>query len=182
MANAVLSFILAVVSALENAVRCTFISFVSVANIDKDMKKTNNPYIGRVQKRTSASGVLFNANYVGFDANGNELPKEERNKEPLRWGVWRKYRKTIDHNGKVYMRCYFTKNTRVKVEYLLDGRLATAKETEEIKSFLYAKSNNSSADARGKLCRTYDITNLTHLHINKVDYDKAVYEKAEMAN
>lgn len=182
MANAVLSFVLAVVSALENAVRCTFISFVSVANIDKDMKKTNNPYIGRVQKRTTASGVIFNANYVGYGADGNELPEKERNKEPLRWGAWRKYRKTIDHNGKVYMRCYFTKNSHIKVDYLIDGRVATAEEKADIVSYLYAKSGSDNADARGKLCRTYDITNLTHLHINKVDYDKAVYAKAELAN
>ena len=182
MANVVLSFVLAVVSALENAVRCTFISFVSVANIDKDMKKTNNPYLGRVQKRTSCSGVVFNANYWGYDENGNPLPKKERNKEPLRWGAWRVYRKTIDHNGKVYMRCYFTKNSHIKVEYLLDGRVATAEETKDIVSYLYAKSGNSSADARGKLTRTYDISNLVYLHINKVDYDRAVYAKAEKAN
>ena len=167
MANVVLSFLLAMVSALENAVRCTFISFVSVTI--PTMRKTNNPYFGRVQKRTTASGVLFNATYIGYDENGNELPKGERGKEPLRWGKWRKFRKTIDHNGKVYMRCYFTNNSHIVSEYLVDGRLATETEKAEILSFI-SQSGTPTTDAHGKITRDYDTTNIVYLKINKHEY------------
>ena len=80
MANIVYSFLLALVSALDNAVCSTFISFVSVTT--PTMRKTNNPYFGRVQKRTTASGVLFNATYWGSDENGNPLPPPDGKKPP----------------------------------------------------------------------------------------------------
>lgn len=176
MANVVLSFLLAIVSALESAVRCTFISFVSVTT--PQMRKGGNPYFGRVQKRTTVKGALFNATYIGYDADGNELPKNERSKEPLPWGTWRIFRKTIDHKGKVYMRCYFLPTTKVVVNYLIDGRTATDAELEEIKTFLY-KGGEDKADARGKTTRTYDLTNVVALHINKHDYRAEEYETAK---
>lgn len=170
MANIVYSFLLALVSALDNAVCSTFISFVSLTT--PTMRKTNNPYFGRVQKRTTASGVLFNATYWGSDENGNPLPKNERGKEPLRWGMWRNFRKTIEHNGKVYMRVYFTKNSYIKTEYLLDGRLATETEKNEILSFIN-KGGTQTTDAHGKVTRDYDLNNVTYLRINGKVYDKS---------
>ena len=173
MANVVIAFLLAVVNALESAVRCTFISFVSVTT--PTMRKTNNPYFGRVQKRTTASGVLFNATYWGNDENGNPLPKEERGKEPLRWGAWRKWRKTIDHNGKVYMRCYFTRSSKVKTEYLVDGRLATETELAEISAYI-SKGGAPTYDAHGKMTRDYDLSNVVSLTINGKTYNKTDYD------
>ncbi len=171
MANIIYSFLLAVVSALESAVRCTFISFVAVTT--PTMRKTNNPYFGRVQKRTSVKWALFNATYIGHDADGNELPKEERGKEPLPWGKWRIFRKTIEHNGKVYMRVYtLPKRTIIKSEFLLDGRPATEAEAKEIDSFI-SNGYDGKTDAHGKVTRTYDLNNLTYLRINGQVLDKS---------
>jgi len=173
MANVILSFLVAMVSALESAVRCTFISFVSVT-IPK-MNKTNNPYFGRVEKRTTASKVLFNATYIGIGADGKELPKEERGKEPLRWGAWRMFRKTIENRGKLYMRCYFLKDSNVKTEYLVDGRLATETEKAEILSFI-PNLGVPEYDAHGKITRTYDLNNVVYLRINGQVFDKSEYD------
>lgn len=170
MANIIYSFLLAVVSALESAVRCTFISFVAVTT--PTMRSTNNPYFGRVQKRTSVKWALFNATYIGYGADGNELPKSERGKEPLPWGKWRIFRKTIEHNGKVYMRVYTIPNRTIsKTEYLLDGRPATEAEKKGILSFI--REYDGKKDAHGKVTRTYDLNNLTYLRINGQVLDKS---------
>ena len=161
------------VSALESALYCTMVSFVSITI--PTMRKTNNPYFGRVQKRTSVKRALFNATYIGYDENGNPLPKKEVGKEPLPWGVWRKFRKTIEHKGKVYMRCYFVPQTITKVEYLIDGVPATAEQTEEIKTYLY-KSGEDKPDAHGKVTRAYDTTNIVYLKINKQEFRREDYE------
>ena len=170
--NIVYSFLLAVVSALESAVRCTFVSFVMLTT--PTMRKTNNPYFGRVQKRTSVKWGLFNATYIGRDANGNELPKNERGKEPLPWGKWRVFRKTIEHAGKVYMRVYTTKRSIVKEQCLLDGRVATPAEVAEIQSFISGGGSHKS-DAHGKKTYTPDLNNIIYLRINGQVFDKSEY-------
>lgn len=174
MTNVVLSFLLAVKNALVSVKHCTWLSFVAITTPNK-MRKTNNPYFGRVQKRTRVCGALFNATYIGTDENGNELPKEEIGKEPLVWGVWETYRKIIAHNGKLYMRCYMLPTTHIKVDYLIDGKVATPEQKEEILSYLY-KDGESKADARGKLTRTYDLNNVVWLKVNKQTFDKSDYE------
>lgn len=127
-----------IVNILANTKGATICTIVTETT--PKMRKTNNPFIGRVQKLTRTQ-MQFGYDYER--AVNNRLKKEgkEANFSALsrKWGKWLVPNKVAEHNGEIYLR-FYTMPSFCEVSYLVDGRLATSEETEAIKSFVQTSS------------------------------------------
>lgn len=100
------------------------------------MRKTGNPYMGRVKKHTGYIGVDFGASYTeevnkrrmeegkAADFQAKKSPYEEVNEFFVRKGE------------QIYLRMLLKKSNAKRVIWEVDGRPATEAEVEDIKGFL----------------------------------------------
>ena len=100
------------------------------------MRKTGNPYMGRVKKHTAYLGVDFGASYTeevnkrrleegkAADFQAKKSPYEEVNEFFVRKGE------------QIYLRMLLKKDNAKRVIWEIDGRPATENEVSEIKGFL----------------------------------------------
>jgi len=98
------------------------------------MRKTNNPYFGRVTKMVKASGLQFGADYShlkSVDLNG-QAP------QPLKGCNWVLFPIILQSQvtGKLQLRCSLTANTKFNTTYFVDGVQATEKQINEFKPFI----------------------------------------------
>lgn len=144
------------------------------------MRKTNNPYLNRVQKLAKYSvqsyeyGKVVNARLV---REGKE-PIFESGELP--WGSWVEgYEGTLlTHKDKFYLRYYPMNNNNVQVLYLLDGRVATAEETADILSFVQkSKASEQGGLTKKVIVRSINVENIVSLTIDGTKY----VQQAEVA-
>ena len=131
------SSLLALLSNLNGA------SFVNLTTItEPKMKKTGNPFADcKVQKMTTQ---VMQFGYSYENAVNNRTDKDiEFVAEPLKWGEWLIPNKVITHKGNLYARFYKVGNEKAKTIFLIDGFIASAEQTEIIKSFLPAPSESN---------------------------------------
>lgn len=178
----------AMFNALCETKGCQFISYVSIK--EHKMNKRNNPLYGRVRKIT-ASNCQFNYNYEKAVNNRLEKAGKEGNFESstLPWGKWieGQENKLIEHKGEIYVRLYKAKNCKRKVEYLVDGRIATEEEKAIISAYT-PKSSGSVKQAEYGLSEnqvepfSVKLKDIVRLAINDVRYiafgSDAILQKA----
>jgi hypothetical protein len=174
--------LVSLMSNIKGATICTIVSAT-----EPKMRKTANPYVGRVTKLTKCQ-YQFGYNYQ--NAVNNRLAKE--GKEPnfttdaRKWGVWVVPNKVAEHKGEFYLRFYTMENATPKVVYLVDNRLATPEEVAEIKSFL-TESAPSNRQIEAGLTehfvepREYKASAILQISLNGMTYATAnMVEVAEM--
>ena len=110
---------------------CQFVS-VSYENEQK-MNKRNNPYYGRVTKRVVAQ-MQFGYSYENA-CNNRCADGVTFVADSLAWGAWVEglENKVIVHKEEYYLRLYDIQGKTPKVEYYVDGVIAT---TEQIAEFM----------------------------------------------
>lgn len=115
-----------------------------IAETDPRMKKTKNPLSGRVVKRTTSVVQLGN-NYGSAIENRTEkvigeradFTTEKPSGKTFLDGYENLILKADKDESQLYIRTYYNMaNSSPKVEYLVDGRLATDEELQIINSFL----------------------------------------------
>lgn len=107
-----------------------------------NMRKTNNPYVGRVMKATLVSGIQFGVSYT--NKLNNEREREglvpDFVSHPMRGCEWVEgYANQICEavkDGSWKLRITLTENVKFESKWMIDGRAATAEEVAEIKSFI----------------------------------------------
>lgn len=125
------------------------------------MRKTNNPYFGRVKKVLVMDSIRVASQYTKV------VGKETS--EPLTWGTWSLYPRIIEHKGCEYMRFYTAKNTKSKVAYIIDGRAMTDAEVADMKTYFYDKKHEQPT------CLTVKFNNIA-----MICYDKKVYTNTDI--
>lgn len=121
---------------------------------DSAMRKTNNPFLGRVTIRKTYSGYVMGTDYSASLINtagrmGNEGEpnlKKVWHKPTERFGEWFSTDKKTE--SKVYLKLQRNaKQVAYKVEtiYYLDGVLATPTEVAEIEGWLTKRSHTQSS-------------------------------------
>ncbi len=125
--------------------------FVNVVmNTEPEMNKgrgaNRNPFLGRVRK-ISVANYRFNADYERICRNKQKKNGEEPTfvadaMSGRHWLVRNKVEESNKDNT-LYMRLYVAPNDGYKCIYLLDGRMATPKQIEEIKAWFPKKSSYS---------------------------------------
>lgn len=122
-------------------------------NTEPSMRKTNNPYLGRVRKVSVYRNAVLGVDYENA-VNGRLERKGEvadyKADAPKGKKHYNAFFYVSDKDENVfYLKIGIRKNTNIESEYLVDGRAATADEKAEIKSFLtsYSPSVKKQADA-----------------------------------
>lgn len=154
-------------------------AFVGIVTLtEPTMRKTNNPFFGRVQK---VCRQVCQIDYDYESAVNRRLKGEGKepifNAKSLQWGEWVIPNKVISHKGESYIRVYTTDN-KVDVLYLLDGRVASAEETREILSFCPQKKESARQSEVGLTehqvqPRTYKVGSIISLSINGAKIENA---------
>jgi hypothetical protein len=158
---------------INNIKGCQFVSILALT--EPDMYTRNNPFKGRVKKLVKAPMQI---NYDYEKAVNNRLEKEGKegnfSADKLPWGSWVKgmENKIILHNDNYYLRTYCIPGKKIQRIFLIDGRLATANEKEELENWLKPaekseKQKNAGLSAEKEVKpRTYQFGNLLSVKIN----------------
>lgn len=156
---------------IERINKGTF-GIVMVAMTDPSgMRKTNNPYVGRVKKLTKTTNVALGYDYVNYlkaKLAKEGLTTDYASQKPNGKSWYQHpYILVSDKDAtKHYLRCYYRPNTQTKVVWLVDGREATKEEVEEIKSFIPTKTMSKVQASLGLteenevICRDYTFDNI----------------------
>lgn len=154
-----------------------------VTRTEPKMRKTGNPYAGRVLKITEAN-VFANCDYQ--DRVNRQLEREgkaadfvagQRAVDMQRVFVNGKPTPFLTMNKKdgsvgTYFEVHFYGHMKCETRYLLDGRTDIAK--AEFEEFLYERDSESTAERQGtnaeQVVRTYSTRNIVELRYNGTDY------------
>lgn len=148
-----LADLVGIVIALRNGSH-TFGSILT--NSVPEMRKTNNPFLGRVTKLSKWSFGLNTEYYSklikemerqGIDPSA--LTKEPSNYERYNGKPNCPVLKLKSDPSKLYLALFPNKDGVSFVEYYIDGRLATDFEVEQIKSFEYGSKPSAKQTALG---------------------------------
>lgn len=115
------------------------------------MRKTNNPFVGRVTKVTHYIDGVLGVDYQntvnrhlaknGLEANyQSEAPKGKKHFNAF-------FYQSLNDEDVFYLKIGIYPNTIISSMYFLDGQPATPAQIEQIKTFLQAKSSNVQKQA-----------------------------------
>lgn len=114
-----------------------------------DMRKTGNPYVGRVRKLSKVR-VMIGANYENgvnrqAEREGNEDAGEFKAMK-LAYGSWLVPHKLIEHKGEIQIRVTCKPDEKPEVSYTLDGE---PMEKSVIEPFLPVKKESARQEEFG---------------------------------
>lgn len=149
---------------LEKKKGARIVSFI--AETVPDMRKTGNPFIGKVKKVSHVNGLI---NWIYSNAVNRQREREEKVPDfvPLRrsWGERLRGRPFVAHKGRLYLEVKVQKS--IKHEYFIDGKPATEQEQEEIKSFLSKKEEGTRQQLDNPvILRDYKLENIKQVSID----------------
>jgi hypothetical protein len=149
---------------------------VIIAKTEPRMRKTNNPYFGRVQKVTRLANVAIGYNYE--NVVNNRLAQEGKTQlhftaQKPNGKSWVKGYENLflvaDKDGKTeYLRTTMRKNTKPTTMYLVDGKTATDEEVAEIKTFIqssYKPTNQGLDEGDEVIVRDYKVENVVSIQL-----------------
>ena len=141
-------------SVVKSIARNTFGVCVVLETIPR-MRKTANPFIGRVTKVTRYSNVALGRDY--YNTIGNKLDKldlakcevEHEKPKGMTWLDYPYFLVSDKDDTQIYLRLTLNKNTHIVSEYYLDGVLATDDEVALIKTFIQSSGSSAKQTALG---------------------------------
>jgi hypothetical protein len=138
----------------SNLTRNTF-GIVVTANTEPKMRKTNNPYMGRVRKVSTYTNVALGRDYQAAVNSRLEQSGEKADfvAAPPRgmhhYGQGGFLLQSDSDESKYYLRLTMNRNTKIESRYMVDGRAATDAEVAEIKTFLPSVAPSAKQAASG---------------------------------
>lgn len=127
-------------SFIEGLKRGSYIQLETLT--EPKMRKTNNPYFGRVTKHTVLSGIRSGVSYENsvnnaLNRQGEEATFESQKPFGRSWKVVNLILQSDKDPNQLYFRTSIDKSSRSKSEYLLDGKVVEDENTlNDIKSFI----------------------------------------------
>ena len=116
------------------------------------MRKTNNPYFGRVEK-VSQTNVTVGAIYQNSVNRQSEREGNEKAGDfeamSLPWGQWLVPNKLITHKGKLYLRAQVNAHMVPDVTYEIDGKEATSEQLAELETFIQTRKPSARQKEQG---------------------------------
>lgn len=122
--------------------------YVVVTKTTPKMNKTNNPYFDRVEKISTYQNAMLGCSYSNVVNNRLQNEGKEGNFTAEAPKGREKYNAFFDRSLKdpntFYLKIMqYKTQTKITSNYLVDGRLATAEELAQIKSFMPSHSSNA---------------------------------------
>lgn len=133
------------------------------------MRKTNNPYFGRVRKVTRMTNVAIGYGYENsvnarLEREGKDADFQAEKPNGKHWICYPNILASDKDESQLYLRTTMRKNTIPKSVYTLDGQVVTDPTTlAEIKSFIYssAKPTNQGLNEGDEvIVRDYKLENV----------------------
>lgn len=174
-------------SIISNLKGCQFAHIVTLTEVKKIPKKWG--FDGAVVTKRFEGAVQLNYTYENAVNNRLEKQGNERTFEsaPLRWGEWEIFNKVITHKGARYLRYYGCNTTnKPNVEYFVNGRPATAEETDRLKAYeatKYKASARQSAEGLNTnqvVVRDVAFENVQYLKVGGQTYIKPIPSSLSM--
>ena len=138
-----------------------------VTHTAPNMRKTNNPFYGRVIKVSKVNGVVnFNyANSVERQRLREDHPEPEFTPEPRAWGVHIPHTPFIEHKGETYLEMKVERSVEAP-EYFIDGEPANAEQVAAMKEFITkGKQALTQETEKEVIVRDYKVSNLRAIKI-----------------
>lgn len=163
------------IDSVKSVKGCQFVS-VSYENEQK-MNKRNNPYYGRVTKRVVAQ-MQFGYSYENA-CNNRCAEGVTFVADSLAWGAWVEglENKVILHKEEYYLRLYDINGKSPKVEYYVDGVVATSEQIAEFMAFVPQSKPSAKQMAHGieeerqVMPRAIKLSNIREITMNGVRYN-----------
>lgn len=149
-----------------------------ISRSEAKMNKTNNPFYHKEGRSWVADHLVEKEAESTYDFGGSYEKRVNEalvadgstatfESEGLKWGSWLVKGKVIEHNGKLYVRCYVKNGVATRYSYLVDGRPATDSELENIKEYSPEHKESAKQSEAGLLVGKQIIP-------NNVDFDNIV--------
>lgn len=146
----------------------TFATITTVT--EPQMKKTGNPYLGRIRKKQTMN-VVINFDYA--NSVNNQLKKEDKEAtfvpHARKWGERIQGTCLIQHKGQVYLEAKPNGKPSAS-EYLFDGE-----PIEKAKIALYLPKENSNADHQGVekeiIIRDFKLSSIAEIKLQGEQYE-----------
>lgn len=169
----------------KNVSRGTFgISLITVT-VPK-MRKTNNPYFGRVHKASYMTNVALGYDYENsvnnrLDRKGIEADFQAEKPKGKSWCEY-PYILQADKDASIkYLRCTIRPNTKAKSVFILDGKIVTDDAIEaQIKSFIQTSSTSKKQsesgldDAEQVIVRDYKLDGVIYLGQGDKSFNRVI--------
>ena len=163
------------IDSVKSVKGCQSVS-VSYENEQK-MNKRNNPYYGRVTKRVVAQ-MQFGYSYENA-CNNRCAEGVTFVADSLAWGAWVEglENKVIVHKEEYYLRLYDINGKSPKVEYYVDGVIATSEQIAEFMAFVPQSKPSAKQMAHGieeerqVMPRAIKLSNIREITMNGVRYN-----------
>lgn len=156
--------------ASQTSNKTTIVTFA--AKTIPPMRKTKNPYLGRVYKIARVNGIIGIWSYTNSVNLQRSREDKESNFEAITrtWGARIPRTPFVAHKEKLYLETKVQKSSSV---LYLDGKIATKKQLTHINKFLQKKEGESRRQQVDKeiVLRDYDLNNITHLQLNGEVYE-----------
>lgn len=151
------------------------VTFASLkARTIPDMRKTNNPYFGRVRKHSTVNVLMGNWHYG--NSLRNQANREGLNIEievlPRKWGNRLNKAGLVEHNGKFYLEVKI-EGVSSTVYKFMNGKKLTDEQEKELKTFerRNPEGSSSQSDLNKKIIlRDYKISNIVSARFNGRTY------------
>lgn len=140
------------------------------------MRKTNNPYIGRVEKITLYYGVRTGVDYANCINNAMQRVGIDDTQfiadapRGMQWAAYPFILKSIKDESQLYLRISIDKSSKSVSYWNVDGRLATDAEVAVIKNFLPAVSGSAKQAQAG-------LENEDQIQVRSIKFENIVYIK-----
>ena len=113
-----------------------------ITETEPSMRKTNNPFVGRVKKISTYANAILGVDYQNcvngrLARTGNEANYVSEAPKGKKWYNAFFYVSLDDET--FYLKIGMYKNTSVKSSYMIDGQPATDEQLAELKPFLQVK-------------------------------------------
>lgn len=150
------------------------VSFASIQSVTRlDMRKTGNPFAGRVLKVSKFLAIVGNWSYKNSlinQANREEIETEFEIK-PRKWGHRLSDSGIVLHNGKLYLECKIEKSLSSRIVFD-NGQYIPQSDIEIIRSFIPIRKESSTQDAIEKkiILRDYAFDSIRKIKLNGITY------------
>lgn len=129
------------VTSFATSIRKGTFGIEMLAITEPKMRKTNNPFYGRVKKATFMRNVALGVNYSNtinnrLERQGNERTFVSEKPNGKSWVIENLILCKDSDNSVQYLRTQMNRNTFTRVVYLLDERVVDEATEAQIKSFI----------------------------------------------
>lgn len=150
------------------------VSFASIQSVTElDMRKTGNPFHGKIAKVSKILAIVGNWNYERSLENQakREGVETEFEIKPRKWGFRLNDSGIVEHKGRMYLECKVEKSFDSRIVWS-NGQYLSHTEIDAVRSFMPIRKESSTQDSIEKkiILRDYAFDSIRKIKLNGLTY------------